>query len=345
MGGELRHTQEFDRSDSQAATGGLEFFKGWNPGERNPLTQPQGIDVKTTTVSKVDLLYGWRPTEVKPPSPPTDRPLDTPITGGVLELRFDDPNFDRKLQSGNRFDTLKITGMPPEMKLRHWVDENGYFFWYQNSTENPPKRHHYPGYLKTIDIDGQRQSVDMQRIQVSDAYMAKLTGTQQGFDSMDRRTDVLTYFKRMSGLSTDALALQEKMLREGAQNSTNPYFRIYLADVLATQAMQPIIRDVTGGGQGNAQNPETVRKLDEALEMLRQAQKLSYDELARGNQYPPGNVSMPLAPYLFYSNPYGFWGGSLYQAQRREVALTFIRGLIQSGALRNIELPPALPPR
>ncbi|HEY9870761.1 MAG TPA: hypothetical protein V6D08_16470 [Candidatus Obscuribacterales bacterium] len=345
MGGELRSGQDTTSDKSGLLSDSLDFFKGWDPGDRKPLVQPQGIEITTTgTTPKIDLLYGWRRPD-SPTTPAGDRPIENPVANGTLELRYDDPDFDRKLTSGYQFNTLKITGLPPEIKLRHWVDDNGYFFWFQASGENPPKRHHYPAGLKVIEIDGQRQDVDMQRIQVSEAYMAKMTGQSQGFDSMDRRTDVMTYFKRMSGLSESALALEEKILREGVQNSSNPYFRIYLADVLMTQAMKPIIDGVLSGGQAQMDNPETMRKLDEALEMLRQAQKLSYDELAKGNRYPPGNVSMPLAPYLLYGNPYAFWGGSLYQAQRREVALTFIRSLIQSGALNNIELPPALPPR
>src|SRR5262249_32960893 len=147
MGDDFRYREEFDRTGSGSTLSDPEYFKGWDPGERKPLTQPAGIDVRTVGSSKSILLYGLRPTEVRAPVT-TDRPVDTPVVGGVLELRYDDPDFDRKLQSGNRFDTLRITGIKPEM-LHHWVDGNGYFFW--SSSENSPKFHHYPGYLKTIE--------------------------------------------------------------------------------------------------------------------------------------------------------------------------------------------------
>ena len=339
--GDSRHHIEALKSETNDSPPPIEFFAGWQPPERKPLTPPKGIELILGNGSTIDLSTSL---DHLPKSKVTDCPLPNPVKGGVLELSYRDPDFDRKLNCGYDYQTLKITDMPPEVKLRHWIDDKGYFFWFPKGSDRESP-HHYPRNLRVIEIDGQRQDVDLQRIQVSDAHMAKQTGLQTGFYSMGRSTNVLSYFRRMSEVSQSALNYEEEALRQGAQTSNNPYFRIYLSDVLVTQAMQPIIKGMTEGGKVDLGNPETIKKLDEAIEELRRAQKTSLAELQQGNRYPAGNVAPPLSPFLFYSDPYAFWGGSLYQAQRREAALVMVRGLIKSGAFSNIELPPALPPK
>jgi len=346
----------------------IDIFIGWTPkaqsaptvpADQSPVPKPSDTKGQDTTnagtkvadqaaagmssaVSSsspgIDYFIGWSKPDRSRAAGPSDRIQDNPVKNGVLEIRYGDPDFDRKLNCGIDFQVLRITNMPAEVQLRHWADDNGYFLWFPNGGDKQA-RHYYPRGLKVIEIDGQRQDVDQQRLQVSDAVIAKQRGTSDGFGSFDRNSNVMTYFQGMSQVSGKALALQEKILREGAESSKNPYFNLYLSDVLVAQAMQPIIQQAQSGNRIQVDNPETLRKLDEAIEQAKLAEKRSYDGLYAQNRFPAGNVIMPLSPLTFYNNPFGFWGGSYQQAQRREVALTWIKGLIKSGALSNIELP------
>lgn len=322
--------------------GNTDFSSLWTrPDQRN-----LGTGLRPTTgLDQQQPIY--RPTEQQYPY---DATVQNNVRNGTLELKYGDPNMDKILSQARNYQTIHID-TPPGVQLKHWVDQNGHFFWLQGGNDNNAK-HYYPAFSKAITVNGQTFDLEAQRLKVDEAYAAS-QGVGQGpvFQSFTGRTDAMTYFSRMSNLSGQALGTLEKSLTESVKTSNNPYFKIYLADVYTAEAMQPIIQQVLRGGTADLNNPDTLRRLDSAIQLLQAAQSDSRSGLSRVNMNPPGNVVMPLDPYEIYSNPrdsryyYGFWGGSLDQARHREVGLTLLRNLISSGALPKIELPPALPPR
>ncbi|CAN5424771.1 hypothetical protein BH10CYA1_BH10CYA1_03010 [soil metagenome] len=322
--------------------GGADFGSLWT----RPDQQNLGTGLRPTTgLDQQQPIY--RPTEQQQPY---DATVQNSVRNGTLELKYGDPNMDKLLSQAQNYQTIHID-TPQGVQLKHWVDQNGHFFWFAGGGDNSAK-HYYPAFSKAMNVNGQNFDLEAQRLKVDEAFAASQSAAQGPvFQSFTGRTDAMTYFSRMSGLSVQALGTLEKSLANSVATSNNPYFKIYLADVYTAEAMQPIIQQVMRGGNADLNNPETLRRLDSAIQLLQSAQGDSRSGLSRVNMNPPGNVVMPLDPYGIYSNPrdtghyYGFWGGSLDQARHREVGLTLLRNLISSGALPKIELPPNLPPR
>lgn len=256
------------------------------------------------------------------------------------------------------FATLKITNVPAGVSIRHWADESGYYFFFDGKSNT--KIYHYPNSLKIVDLNGQRFDVDRSRLKVNEFALSQAAGVsdmnKNPFSTVTNgKVDAITYFKNMSSLSNQALTWEENLLRKGAQDNKNPYFQIYLSDVLTMEALQPLVRGFLRQGQVTPDQKQLIlNKLDEADRQLKNAADLSYPALYSINKFPQANVTMPLAPGAFsyipqpgaaYNPYYSFWGGAWDQSQRRRVAVAFIKGMIQSEAYKYFELPPALPAR
>ncbi|HEY9787459.1 MAG TPA: hypothetical protein V6D17_18870 [Candidatus Obscuribacterales bacterium] len=334
----------------------------------------------------------------------SDRSIPDPVVDGALNLKFGEANFDKKLAANPNYIYLNITDIPPGVKLQHSLDENGYFFWYAKEEAGPdgkpvrkpieligvlgkdgqieqvPKRHYYSINAKEISMNGDRRDLEATRLLVNESLVGDQRDKFNGFSSFKKnnevnfrlpgaptgRTDALTYFARMSMLGTKALEIQQKSLEANVRTSQNPYFKIYLADIYVTQAMQPIIAQVMNGSRViDLNNKYTMQKLEDALSLLQAAQGDARDGLGKINRPTQGNWPRDLDPYSIYRSPddpyfepyyrrygydksgpmYYFWGGSYDQAAHRQVAITFLRDLIKNNALPRIELPPILPPR
>jgi hypothetical protein len=272
-----------------------------------------------------------------------------------MQLSYGDPNFDAKLAQTN-YNKVVITGVPKEFSPSPWVDESGkgYFFWFKNP-KNPDasdrSKHYFPANLKQVEI-AQYQgnsykpvliNADEMRIAASQAFMR--SQNESGYGSFKGNTDVFKYANELAKITTPALQYEEQLMREGAKNSpSNPYFRIYLADVLTAEAIQPVIQALASGQRAYFDNPQTQGKIDEALQQVRQAGQITR---TYGNLQGPPRYEIPLSPFGLnpYSyNPDYYWTGAAYQAATREVQLTALKQMVTMGNL-PIELPPALPPR
>ncbi len=301
----------------------------------------------------------WGQPDVTPPPPGSDRPQErpqVPANNGVLEVTYGEADFDAKI-SQNNYNKLVIKGLPKDLLPAPWIDEEngkGFFFWLKN-VKNPDasdrNRHYFPSNLKEIEI-AQHQghiykpvmvNADEMRIAASQAFMRKQNDS--GFASYKNTTDVYTYAANMSKIAGKSLEYQENLLREGAKSSPwNPYFHIYLADVLVGQAIQPVLQAITNGQTAYFDNPYTRAKIDEAIKEVQAARQVTRQY---GDIVKPPSYEMPLSPFSLnpYSyNPDYYWSGAAYQASIREVQLTLLKQAVIFGKL-PIELPPALPPR
>jgi hypothetical protein len=266
---------------------------------------------------------------------PPEQANDKHVT---IALSYGEKDFDKKL-AASKADTLVITDIPKDMPypwISPWVDKKGYFFWYPNGNDN--RTHHYlPSTLKTIEVNGTKYPVDEMRIQASQQYMREQNKT--GFINRDNQTHPYQYAEGIANIAGDALALQKKLLQEGEKNSPdNPYFPIYLSDILVGEAIKPVLDNIKNGKTADFNNPETIAKIDEAINELKKAQQLC---VKNGHRFP--NMDMQPALHPFSLNPYSYnpdlyWGGALYQAYQREVGLQVMKGWIKSGALK-VELP------
>jgi len=261
-------------------------------------------------------------------------------------VRWDDPNLDKRMNQVLPDKTLRLSDMPSNVQLHYWVDKKGYFFWFEGPKVDP-RPHYLNSGIQTIEYADKRDSVAKKIVETREAYMAKNPGVADGFYASFGKVDALEYYARMSRLSQGVLAKEESFLRqESGKSEKNPYFRIYLSDVLVAQAIQPIVEQVSKGQPIDFKNPQTTAKLNAALEQSQLAQQYANDGMTTGGWRLPGNAFMPMYPYTMSpdpNGPYYFWGGSLYQARQREVAIKALQYFIQSGALTDllgkIELP------
>lgn len=313
-------------------------------------------------MSSLDILrqqaIGRSPWDGPVVLPPTDRPPErppTPANRGVLEVTYGEPDFDAKVGQNN-YTKLVIKGLPKELSPAPWVDETGkgFFFWLKNQ-KNPDasdrNRHYFPSNMKEIEVAQFQGNIykpiminaDEMRIAASQAYMR--SQNELGYGSYRANTDAYTYAANMSKVAGQALDYQEKLMREAGKNApNNPYFHIYLADVLTAQAVQPVIQDIAAGKTAYFDNPYTRAKVEEAIKEVQAARMITRQY---GDIMKPPAYEMPLSPFSLnpYSyNPDYYWSGAAYQAATREMQLGLLQQAIIFGRL-PIELPPALPPR
>lgn len=346
MGGERAlDAQAKKEGQGSPLLSGADFFGLWNPGPRNPLKMPADFQAPagdSPAKPRLDLLqFLPRGDGAKP----ADRVADVPVRDGVLELDYADRDFDRKIQAARDFKTLKITGMPADKQILTWADERGYYFFFGPDDK---QNHYFPSSLKVIEVNGKRFDMDRSRLQVSETFMKQYTGSPGGFENFGRGANALDYFWRMSKVGENGLAWQEKILKDAAANSNNPYFRIYLADVMLMQSLKPIIDGALAGNITPEQKQKVIDRLSAAEKELKEAERMSHGALYQKNQFPQRNVELPLAPgaFLFgprpgYPDPYfSYWGGAWDQSLRREAFITLLKGYINAGALNYIQLPP-----
>jgi hypothetical protein len=321
-------------------------------------TQPlNGLDLlRQQTMG--DRPSPWGDNRIPPPAGGSDRLPDRPVfpvENGVLRVDYRDPNFDAALAQNN-YSKVVITGVPKELSPSPWVDEQGkgFFFWFKNP-KNPDasdrNKHYFPSNLKQIEIAQYQGHIykpvlinaDEMRIAASQAYMRQQNDS--GYGSYRSNTDAFTYAAGMSKIAGQALQYQENLMRESAKMSpTNPYFHIYLADVLTAEAVQPIIQALAAGQKAYFDNPYTNAKLDEAI---RESQMAGQITRQYGNLVKPPAYEMPLSPFglnPYAYNPDYYWCGAAYQAAVREMQISFLKKAIVLGQKLPIELPPALPP-
>ena len=183
----------------------------------------------------------------------------------VVHLHYGDANIDRTLQNPN-YDTIQIE-TPPGIQLKNWADQNGYYFWFQNTAGGQwdGKKHYYPPFARQICVNGQMFDLEAQRLKCNED-MANFGSNRKYFENINQREasdpyQAVAFASRLSNLSGNILASEEANLSQAADNSSNPYFKIYLADVYTAQAMQPLVNQSRETGRIDVANPQTRQRL------------------------------------------------------------------------------------
>lgn len=270
------------------------------------------------------------------PAAGQDVALMAEVPGSV---RFDSGQLDTIMNGPLPNKTLRITGLPPGAEVNYWVDKNGFFLWFDKAGV-PFAPHYIKGDLKAVEWNQRHDDMNATRTKTRDAYMCKHGQPLSSFyESLGQNNDSFGYAWRMSQLAQDTLAKEEAFLSKAAQDNKNPYLNLFLCDVLIAQSMQPIIEQFKNQQPIDLKNPQTTAKLQAALEQAQMAIRLSNNGMSHRPYYPPGNVIMPMYPYYNSGDPHAFqyyWGGSLCQAQQRELCIRWFQSLIQTGALTDM---------
>jgi hypothetical protein len=299
--------------------------------------------------------------EAQSETPVKAEKIETRIENKALVLSMSDPQFDTKLawaanNQAKEFDTLKITDVPTTVKVNYWQDPHGLFLWFKDGGDGN-KKHYIPENVTYLELPHEKTTTEQLRIETNENYAKHtfndLVDFNRSFNpSYDGGVSSLKYFAGMSGKGSEILDTQEKYLRDAVKDNSNPYFKIYLADVLTAKAIQPIINSALTSEAVKVDNPTTLSRVDEAISLLDAANRDSNGQLGAVGRYPQGNVYAPLMPGVPYWNSslypdqfYGFWAGSYDQSRMRHAALTLMRNHIVNNSFPQLQLPPALPPR
>jgi hypothetical protein len=288
----------------------------------------------------------------------TDNTNTVVINNHTLELSVNDPNFDNKLlyasqHAADKFDKIKIDDLPSNYKINTWLTKDGYCFYFNDGTTGHKDLHYLPNNAFGMIANNAKIDLDDERVKDNQQFALKNFGGFRNFDrnyvpQKDGAVNSTSYYWQIAGASPDALAIQENALRESVRNSPNPYFKVYLSDIKAAQALQPIRELVDQGKPYNSNNEYTRKKLDESLSLSQAAYDQTKGELGKFNQFPSLNVYLPLAPQrpFWDRNQYpddymGFWGGAFNQSYGRQQDLTYLRGLVIAGVVPRVQqLPP-----
>jgi hypothetical protein len=365
MGDQADKSQEQQPGSKPAVDFGAIFGRNNNPGDAG--LSPPAAGTSSGTAASDQLHVPTRDTTTKPADQVAQvrdtpaAPLDVRIENRALILSINDKDFDAKLSGAAKtwpkdFDKLKLTDIPPGVKVNYWQDPQGLFIWFEGGQDRG-KKHYIPSNLTTLELPTQSKTIESIRIDVNRNYAQATFSNLQSFDgnfnpARDGGVNSIKYFGRIAGIADDALLKQEKVLRDAARTSDNPYYKLYLADVLTAAAVKPVINDFLRTGTADLNNPTTLRKLDEAISLLDAAYRDSSGKLREVNHFPRPNVYSPLMPGVPYwssnrypNDFYGFYAGVYDQSMARQASLKMIRDHIKLGSFPKFELPPNLPPR
>lgn len=387
--------------------------------ENAALAQTQGNDVLTQAQSNDALAQVPTPDVLAQAPAGYDRALaqaeaTSPVVNDKLEIGYNDPNFDHYL-SRSDYKTLKINGLPEGVKLKEWVDDKGYFFWFENGSDNKAK-HYMPNNLEKIEIQATvdkrglqekpqvRSAVDL-RVSANEGYLAKTAkanidkmpeGTaaekavkdnakkwaeqNTGFRSRQNGSHPLNALNRAVSLASGMQSLDtlEPLVREAADaNPHNPYLRLQLADIYLGQSLKPVVdklsplptfaevltmaqngkldsnesqklEEIIREAAQGLDNPQTLAKIKAAENEAKKATECArtYGDIRLPSLY----INSPLHPYgLANGNPSAYWMGAADQAYLAQAQYALLHKAVTSGALKfflkNVELPPNLPPR
>ena len=137
------------------------------------------------------------------------------ITNKVLDLNYNDPNFDTKLNFAGKnasqyFNQIKIDNLPPGSVMHTWMDANGYYIW---TTDNPKGKHYLPENALGLMANNAKIDLEKERIKDNKAFAQQNFGGFQNFDrnwvpSRDGTVNATNYYSQIANASGAALDIQ-----------------------------------------------------------------------------------------------------------------------------------------
>jgi hypothetical protein len=306
---------QFGRNGNQQSSDSGPLLGRW------PESAPSIIDLGKPAVEQR--------TEVPSPEKKFEAPK---IINGVMELSYNDVDFEKKLMSTDKFDTIRIKELPPGVSIQHWLDEGGYFMYFKGPAGTRSDWIHYPPNARTLSVVD-KGSLDLyaERLRVNDNYADTHHG---GFKSLQRESEVLSYLANMSTFSDRHLAIQENSLRTSSEWSGNPYFKIFLADVMAARTMKPIVRQLQDKQMPNIFDRESIARMEFANKDLQIAERESKNSL---REWPNRPVVTPLGHRQ--PDAYQFFLGAMTQSRVRMGKVNELRQSIQGNRVPSFDVP------
>lgn len=281
--------------------------------------------------STIDL--GKPAVEPRTEVPSPEKKFEAPkVIDGVMELSYNDLDFEKKLISTDKYNTIRIKDLPPGVSIQHWLDEGGYFMYFKGPAGTRSDWIHYPPNARELSVVN-KGSLDLyaERLRVNDNYADTHHG---GFRSLQRESEVLSYLANMSTYSDHHLLIQENSLRTSSEWSGNPYFKIFLADVMAARTMKPIVRQLQDKQMPNVFDRESIARMEFANKALLIAERDSKAALA---EWPHRPVVTPLGHRQ--SDAYEFYLGGMTQSRVRAGKVNELRQSIQGNRVPSFDVP------
>jgi len=271
----------------------------------------------------------------------------------LIALNYSDTTFDAKLAMNNER-ILRLNGVPNGVVVKYWADETGFFMYFQNGNDAEAP-HYISGSARLLSINGGPLiNLDDKRVRVSNmTILQDLKQTQQlpenmtafGYGSISKdgeSSDVKAYFIRLSRLSWASLDFQEKLLGSAASESSNPYIRMSLADILSAKALKAAVDALIINGTCNFDDPIIMANLQKAYDLNDSTKSLVLSPLKDLGIMPQMNTVLPWAP--FDVDPRGRYGNNFFlggydQAFARNTALKALINKIRFGGKLELEIP------
>jgi len=272
------------------------------------------------------------------PAPEVQTPQQPAVVSLELTLRYIDADFETKLRRAVEVRTLAIDGLPHGVRLRHAVGETGFYFWFDDGSQNI-KRYYYPKGLREIRVNSQYINVDLERKWLIESYLAKYCPNSGGFFSINNVTDLrayISYISRLSHIAEDKLDFLFKSLCLAVEESSSPYFRIYVADIVLARILKCIMLHKLKQRLASLDDAEIISMTRAIVSLLDSAQAEAQRALSEINCPAQTEQFMPLSGDTLKTNPRAFWLGSLYQAQRRSAFLKEVVPAIEGGTLLDL---------
>jgi hypothetical protein len=170
MGDQADKSQEQQPGSKPAVDFGAIFGKKNNPGDAQ-LSPPTAGTSDKLHVPGREVTAQPGDKVVAQVKDATTQPLDVRIENRAIILSINDKDFDAKLIGAAKtwpkdFDKLKLTDIPPGVKVNYWQDPKGLFVWFEGGQDHS-KKHYLPSNLTTIDLPTQSKTVEAIRIDVN----------------------------------------------------------------------------------------------------------------------------------------------------------------------------------
>jgi hypothetical protein len=239
----------------------------------------------------------------------------------LLELKYNDPEFESKLLAVFAVKALSVGALPPGVRLVQELDGDGFYFRFEGGVDS--RRHYYhPKGLKEIRVNSQFIDVDLERKWLVGGALAE---NQRVFKSLDADTEVkalIHYYCELAQLPDAKLEMLINCLHRTVEGATDPYLRIYLADLIMARVLKSLIAHKYKSKAVSVDRIEALTIVETVLDLYKTVTRDSDIALGCLNfSLSEANV-VPLSVIPMRKDPRAFWAAAHYQGSRRAFLLS-----------------------